>query len=203
MYLAQRRGVNAAHVHRAGVTLGLDHENARPPDHDVVDVAVPGGRVVDHAPLGRRQPIEQLANVLLGARPAVAPVDEREHDARDRKHAHEQRLRGREEAVIVQAQPATHQRRCDRQRAEHEQRAHTKTAHRRACVLPRGVVPHRVISVLVGHFAHTYAFIGVVARVLNQRAGVPALTRTLRAMTGGCARGCGLHLRAHGRGFAR
>ena len=85
----------------------------------------------------------------------------------------------------MHAQSTADQRRGDGERAQHKQRAQAQAAHRRARVLPGRAIPvrprravslRRPIGVLACDLAHTYAFIGVCARVLNKRAGVATPT---------------------------
>ena len=74
------------------------------PDQDVVDVPATEARVVDHMPFVVGQLREQAAHVLLRARAAVAPLDERHHEARDHEHADQQSDLGDQKAPVVQAE---------------------------------------------------------------------------------------------------
>jgi hypothetical protein len=164
--LAERRAVHAPDAHRAGVALRLDREHARRADQDVVDVSVPEARVVDHAPFVARQRLEQAADVLLGARAAVAAVDERQHVARHDEHRREQRDLGREEAQVVQAERAPERGRRDGEHAERRERAQAQAQDGRARVLPRCAARrvadyvHLSTSVRVARFFSTIHLIG-------------------------------------------
>ena len=83
------------------------------------------------------QLLEQAADVLLGARAAVAAVDERQHVARDGEDDRQQRDLGGEEAQVVQAEGAPERGRGDGQHAERHDRAHAQAHDRRARVLSR------------------------------------------------------------------